>query len=60
LPLHRLLGAVRDGVSVYASGGFTTYDDAQLADQLSSWIDQGIPRVTVAGTAFPPDSPGMA
>jgi L-alanine-DL-glutamate epimerase-like enolase superfamily enzyme len=47
LPLHRLLGAVRDGVPVYGSGGFTTYDDSQLADQLSGWIDQGIPRVKI-------------
>ena len=31
LPLHRLLGAVRERVPVYGSGGFTTYDDAQLA-----------------------------
>ena len=27
LPLHRLLGAVRDEVPVYGSGGFTTYDE---------------------------------
>ena len=26
LPLHRLLGAVRERVPVYGSGGFTTYD----------------------------------
>ena len=30
LPLHRLLGAVRDEVPVYGSGGFTTYDEDQL------------------------------
>ena len=31
LPLHRLLGAVRDDVPVYGSGGFTTYDDRPAA-----------------------------
>ena len=36
LPLHRLLGAVRDEVPVYGSGGFTTYDEPQLRDQLTT------------------------
>ncbi|NUR95696.1 MAG: mandelate racemase [Kribbellaceae bacterium] len=47
LPLHRLLGAVHDSVPVYGSGGFTTYDERQLANQLSGWVDQGIPRVKI-------------
>lgn len=48
LPLHRLLGAIRSGVPVYGSGGFTTYDDRQLADQLTGWaLEQGIPRVKI-------------
>ncbi|MER7243215.1 enolase C-terminal domain-like protein [Kribbella sp. NPDC000426] len=47
MPLHRLLGAVRYGVPVYGSGGFTTYDERQLADQLSGWVGQGIPRVKI-------------
>ncbi|GAA1566761.1 MULTISPECIES: enolase C-terminal domain-like protein [Kribbella] len=47
LPLHRLLGAVHDSVPVYGSGGFTTYDDRQLADQLTGWAEQGIPRVKI-------------
>ena len=48
LPLHRLLGAVRDTVPVYGSGGFVTYDDQQLRDQLTGWVaTQGIPRVKV-------------
>jgi L-alanine-DL-glutamate epimerase-like enolase superfamily enzyme len=47
LPLHRLLGAVHDSVPVYGSGGFTTYDERQLADQLSGWMEQGIPRVKI-------------
>jgi L-alanine-DL-glutamate epimerase-like enolase superfamily enzyme len=48
LPLHRLLGAVRDEVPVYGSGGFTTYDDKQLRRQLAGWVhDQQIPRVKI-------------
>ncbi len=48
LPLHRLLGAVRDGVPVYGSGGFTTYDAKQLETQLGEWVhNQGIPRVKI-------------
>ena len=47
LPLHRLLGAARAQVPVYGSGGFTTYDAAQLGDQLARWVEQGIPRVKI-------------
>jgi L-alanine-DL-glutamate epimerase-like enolase superfamily enzyme len=48
LPLHRLLGAVRDTVPVYGSGGFTTYDERRLHDQLVGWaLGQGIPRVKI-------------
>ncbi|WP_349902098.1 enolase C-terminal domain-like protein [Parafrigoribacterium humi] len=48
LPLHHLLGAVRDDVPVYGSGGFTTYSEARLKEQLGGWaIDQGIPRVKI-------------
>ena len=45
VPLWKLLGAVRDEVPIYGSGGFTSYDDAQLRDQLSGWAAEGIPRV---------------
>ncbi|GAB3561296.1 enolase C-terminal domain-like protein [Spelaeicoccus albus] len=48
LPLHRLLGAVRDDVPVYGSGGFTTYTDAQQEQQLNRWVhDQHLPRVKI-------------
>jgi L-alanine-DL-glutamate epimerase-like enolase superfamily enzyme len=48
LPLHRLIGAVHDSVSVYGSGGFTSYDERQLAAQLSCWVgDFAIPRVKI-------------
>jgi len=44
-PLHQLLGSVRDEVPIYGSGGFTTYSERQLVDQLTGWVAQGIPRV---------------
>jgi L-alanine-DL-glutamate epimerase-like enolase superfamily enzyme len=60
LPLHRLLGAVRDAVPVYGSGGFTTYDEQQLTEQLDGWRRYRIPRVKIKigeswGTAVPRD-----
>jgi len=45
LPLVTLLGAVRDQVPVYGSGGFTSYSIVQLQEQLGGWVAQGIPRV---------------
>ncbi|MDQ2755186.1 MAG: mandelate racemase [Actinomycetota bacterium] len=48
LPLHHLLGAVTTQVPVYGSGGFTTYDEQQLRQQLSHWaLEEGIPRVKI-------------
>lgn len=40
LPLMRLLGALRQEVPVYGSGGFTTYTDGQLREQLSGWVER--------------------
>ena len=45
LPLVRLLGQVRQGAPVYGSGGFTSYSDKQLAQQLAGWVEEGIPAV---------------
>jgi L-alanine-DL-glutamate epimerase-like enolase superfamily enzyme len=45
LPLAKLLGRYRDQVPVYGSGGFTSYSDDRLAEQLSGWVEEGIPRV---------------
>ncbi len=48
LPLFRLLGAIRDEVPVYGSGGFTSYDETQLREQLTHWaVEQQIPRVKI-------------
>lgn len=45
LPLVRLLGAARDALPVYGSGGFTSYTNEQLKKQLGGWVEEGIPRV---------------
>jgi L-alanine-DL-glutamate epimerase-like enolase superfamily enzyme len=45
VPVAALLGRVRDGVPAYGSGGFTSYSDAQLRDQLGGWAAQGIAQV---------------
>ena len=61
LPLHKLLGSVRDKVAVYGSGGFTTYTADQLRSQLEGWAHrQNIPRVKIKigqdnGTNVPRD-----
>jgi L-alanine-DL-glutamate epimerase-like enolase superfamily enzyme len=38
LPLCRLLGMAREQVTIYGSGGFTSYSDAQIAEQLGGWV----------------------
>jgi L-alanine-DL-glutamate epimerase-like enolase superfamily enzyme len=40
-----LLGAVRDRAPVYGSGGFTSYTDSQLTDQLGGWAAEGLRAV---------------
>jgi L-alanine-DL-glutamate epimerase-like enolase superfamily enzyme len=45
VPLVHLLGAARDAIPVYGSGGFTSYTLARLAEQLSGWACSGIRMV---------------
>ncbi|HJT01495.1 MAG TPA: enolase C-terminal domain-like protein [Terriglobales bacterium] len=45
VPLVTLLGQIRPGAQVYGSGGFTSYSDKHLAEQLAGWVEQGIPAV---------------
>jgi L-alanine-DL-glutamate epimerase-like enolase superfamily enzyme len=71
VPLVALLGKVRDAVPAYGSGGFTTYSEAQLRDQLGGWVQDGLrmvkmkigthpdvdlQRVAVARDAIGPDA----
>src|SRR5581483_8252083 len=58
LPLVALLGAVREAAPVYGSGGFTSYSDAQLCEQLGGWAAAGIPRVKMKIGRQPADDRG--
>jgi L-alanine-DL-glutamate epimerase-like enolase superfamily enzyme len=40
VPLCVLLGSVRRAVPIYGSGGFTTYTDDDLREQLSGWVER--------------------
>jgi L-alanine-DL-glutamate epimerase-like enolase superfamily enzyme len=44
VPLVALLGAVRETVPVYASGGFTSLSLAALREQLAGWVESGTIR----------------
>ncbi|MFO1151899.1 MAG: mandelate racemase/muconate lactonizing enzyme family protein [Alsobacter sp.] len=45
LPLHRLLGGQRTRVPVYASGGWTSYDDDRLVDEMTGMAARGFRMV---------------
>ena len=56
LPLARLLGQCRSVVPIYGSGGFTTYDDDDLCDQLQGWVEnEGCRWVKMKIGAHPDD-----
>jgi L-alanine-DL-glutamate epimerase-like enolase superfamily enzyme len=44
-PLVDLLGRVREAVPVYGSGGFTSYGERELVEQLAGWAEAGLPAV---------------
>jgi len=48
LPLATLLGPVRDRVPVYGSGGFISFSERELSEQLSKWVHRdGCTRVKI-------------
>ncbi len=55
LPLFKLLGAVRDGIPAYGSGGFTSYSLDQLQSQLAGWVEAGISSVKMKIGTHPED-----
>ncbi|SDR04413.1 enolase C-terminal domain-like protein [Actinopolyspora saharensis] len=57
LPLSVALGAIRAATPIYGSGGFTSYDDETLAEQLAGWVREGIPRVKMKVGREPRDDP---
>jgi L-alanine-DL-glutamate epimerase-like enolase superfamily enzyme len=40
LSLADLLGIERGDLPIYGSGGFTSYDDSRLAEQLAGWVER--------------------
>ncbi len=45
LPLCVLLGQIKNEMLIYGSGGFTSYTDKQLVNQLGGWAQEGIKYV---------------
>jgi L-alanine-DL-glutamate epimerase-like enolase superfamily enzyme len=46
-PLASLLGRFRDASPIYGSGGFCTYSDERLREQMRGYVEQGITRVKI-------------
>ena len=44
-PLVTILGQVRNDIPAYGSGGFTSYTEKQLLDQLTGWAAEGFRAV---------------
>ncbi|MEK6346665.1 MAG: enolase C-terminal domain-like protein [Burkholderia sp.] len=58
LPLARLLGMTRERVPVYGSGGFTTYRDDVMREQLARWVHRdGCPWAKIKIGADPARDP---
>jgi L-alanine-DL-glutamate epimerase-like enolase superfamily enzyme len=57
-PLCALLGARRESVALYGSGGFTSYSLDQLKEQLGSWASQGFRWVKMKVGTCPEEDPG--
>ncbi len=55
VPLCVLLGQVKDEMLIYGSGGFTSYDDKQLENQLAGWANDGIKYVKMKIGTHPED-----
>jgi L-alanine-DL-glutamate epimerase-like enolase superfamily enzyme len=61
VPLVALLGRARPNVPIYGSGGFTSYDDGQLASQLAHWVERdGCRAVKMKVGSNPADDPRRA
>ncbi|HEX7370015.1 MAG TPA: enolase C-terminal domain-like protein [Rhodanobacteraceae bacterium] len=57
LPLVKLLGAVRESVPAYGSGGFTSYDATRLGEQLADWVGEGCSMVKMKVGRAPSQDP---
>jgi L-alanine-DL-glutamate epimerase-like enolase superfamily enzyme len=45
VPLVTMLGAARKSIEAYGSGGFTSYSNERLCEQLGGWVEAGMKRV---------------
>ncbi|MFO0578817.1 MAG: enolase C-terminal domain-like protein [Polyangia bacterium] len=52
-----LLGAARERIPIYGSGGFTSYSERELQEQLGGWAAQGIRRVKMKVGRQPDEDP---
>ncbi len=55
VPLCVLLGQIKNEMLIYGSGGFTSYNDQQLQNQLSGWANEGIKYVKMKIGKHPED-----
>jgi L-alanine-DL-glutamate epimerase-like enolase superfamily enzyme len=55
IPLATLLGQVREGVTAYGSGGFTSYSISRLRQQLGTWAQNGLSAVKMKVGRSPAD-----
>lgn len=46
-PMHRLLGQTRHSVPVYGSGGWLSYSDAELVDEVRGYTSRGFDAVKI-------------
>lgn len=53
LPLYQTLGPFHESVPIYGSGGFCNYPLNRLAEQVTHWAEQGIPRMKIKTSRFP-------
>lgn len=58
VPLVGLLGAAKEAIPVYGSGGFTSYSVAQLQEQLKGWAAEGIEAVKMKIGTHPEQDAG--
>ncbi len=57
VPVMQLLGQVREAAPVYGSGGFTSYSESRLCEQLASWAGMGITSVKMKVGRVPEADP---
>jgi L-alanine-DL-glutamate epimerase-like enolase superfamily enzyme len=58
LSLADLFGTGSGGVALYGSGGFTSYDERQLCEQLGGWASDGLRSVKMKVGREPAADPG--